>query len=59
MNDKIAYRIHELVELGPLGRTSIYAEIAAGRLTARKIRGVTFVLTDEWDRFLREARAVA
>lgn len=41
---KIAYSIREATEVSSLGRTSIYAHIAAGRLEARKVGGRTVVL---------------
>ena len=38
---KIAYSIREACKASSLGRTTIYAHIAAGRLLARRIGGVT------------------
>ncbi|MTW16618.1 DNA-binding protein [Rhodoplanes serenus] len=52
---KLAYRIPELVSAGPFGRTKLYDLIAEGLLPTRKVRGVVFVLADDWERLLREA----
>lgn len=43
---KLAYSIREACEASSLGRTSIYAAIAAGRLSARKVGGRTIILAD-------------
>lgn len=40
---KIAYSISEAVSASSLGRTTIYAHIAAGRLEARRIGGRTVI----------------
>lgn len=52
MVEKQAYTIHELTELGPLGRSSLYEAIRGGTLTARKFGRSTIVLKDDWERFL-------
>lgn len=52
MEDKQAYTINELTEIGPLGRSSIYKAINAGQLTARKFGRSSVVLADDWRRFL-------
>lgn len=40
---KIAYSIKEACKASSLGRTTIYAHIAAGRLIARRIGGRTII----------------
>jgi excisionase family DNA binding protein len=43
---KLAYSIGELAAYGPVGRSTIYNAIAAGRLRARKIGRRTIVLDE-------------
>ena len=43
---KLAYSIHEACLASSLGRTSIYAHIAAGRLKAVRIGGRTVIPTE-------------
>jgi hypothetical protein len=45
--EKYAYRIDELGDVLPLGRTKAWEEIAAGRLKARKIGRRTVVLAKD------------
>ena len=48
-----AYRIKDLCRPhGPFGRSKIFADIAAGRLVARKVGGATVILPDDWRRYL-------
>lgn len=49
---KAAYTINELIEVGPLGRTSIYEAIRSGQLTARKFGKRTVVLAADFETFL-------
>lgn len=50
------YRIKQLAKPnGPIGRSTIFKEIAAGRLIARKIGGATIILEDDWRRWLVSA----
>jgi hypothetical protein len=49
---KTAYRIRELAEAGPFGKTFIFDAIAKGRLTARKAGAATVVLASDWEDFL-------
>jgi hypothetical protein len=49
---KTAYTINELIEVGPLGRTSIYEAIRSGQLIARKFGNRTFVLAADFEKFL-------
>lgn len=41
--DKIAYSIREACQATSLGKTSVYAHIAAGRLKAKRIGGRTVI----------------
>jgi hypothetical protein len=50
-----AYSIAELAERGPVGKSTLYAEIATGRLIARKIGRRTIILADDWRAFLAGA----
>lgn len=43
---KIAYSIKEACRVSSLGRTTIYAHIAAGRLRANRIGGRTIIPAD-------------
>ena len=52
MQSKTALTIDEVIKTGPLGRTSIYAAIKTGQLTARKFGKRTFVLTSDFEGFL-------
>src|SRR5690349_7897755 len=55
---KLAYSIGELAASGPVGRSTIYNAIAAGRLRARKIGRRTIVLDEDWRAFLTDAPIV-
>jgi hypothetical protein len=52
---KTAYRIPEIVAQGPFGRTKVYELIAAGLLPVREVRGVKFVLAEDWQALLKGA----
>ena len=52
---KFAYSIAELAKDGPVGKSTLYTEIAAGRLVARKIGRRTIILADDWAAFLAGA----
>ena len=41
--DKIAYSIREACKATSLGKTSVYAHIASGRLKAKRIGGRTVI----------------
>jgi predicted DNA-binding transcriptional regulator AlpA len=56
---KLAYSIGELAASGPVGRSTIYNAIAAGRLRAKKIGRRTIVLDEDWRAFLTDAPIVA
>jgi hypothetical protein len=56
---KLAYSIRELAKNGPIGRSSIYNQIAAGRLCARKIGRRTIILDEDWRAFLAGTPAIA
>lgn len=53
-----AERIETLAKHSPLSRSAIYSAIADGTLVARKHGGITLILKDDWDAFLR-SRPVA
>ena len=50
--DKAALSIDDCVELSDTGKTTIYQEIGAGHLVARKIRGRTVVLRLDFEAWL-------
>jgi len=56
---KLAYSIRELANDGPIGRSSIYNQIAAGRLRARRIGRRTIILDEDWRAFLASTPAIA
>jgi hypothetical protein len=56
---KLAHSIRELAKNGPIGRSSIYNQIAAGRLRARKIGRRTVILEEDWRAFLASTPAMA
>ena len=49
---KFAYSIDEACAIAGVGRTFIYGEIEAGRLTARKARRRTIILRGELESWL-------
>ena len=49
---KIAYSIKEACKASSLGRTTIYAHIAAGRLLARRIGGRTIIPAESFHAFI-------
>ena len=56
---KCAYSIAELANKGPIRRSSIYNQIAAGRLRARKIGRRTIILDEDWRAFLASTPVIA
>ena len=50
--EKLTYDVADLKNVGGPGRTVAYAEIRAGRLTARKIGRRTVVLAEDLDAYL-------
>ncbi len=56
--EKPAYTIEEIVQLGPLSRSKLYEEIAANRLTARKVGRRTVILAEDFQRYLASLPAV-
>jgi hypothetical protein len=44
--------IAQIVERGPLSRSSVYQAIGDGRLVARKAGRKTIILESDWDAFL-------
>jgi excisionase family DNA binding protein len=53
MTGKIGLTIAEVVELLPLGRTRLYAEISAGRLRAHKLGRRTVIFPKDLDDFVK------
>jgi excisionase family DNA binding protein len=53
MAQQLAYTIDEVCALSKIGRTTIYAAISDGSLTARKFRRRTVVLHDDLNTFLQ------
>ena len=49
---RIAYSIKEACKASSLGRTTIYAHIAAGRLLARRIGGRTIIPAESLHAFI-------
>lgn len=49
----LAYRINDLHNHAPWGRSKSYELVAAGRLPARKLDGATLVLVSDLENFLR------
>jgi hypothetical protein len=50
--DKLGFTISELADVGPFGRTTLYEEINAGRLRAKKYGSKTIVMPDDFKAFL-------
>lgn len=51
-----AFRIAQLAKPnGPIGGSKIFADIAAGKLIARKIGTATVILDEDWRRYLESA----
>jgi excisionase family DNA binding protein len=53
-SERFGYAVSEAAEVSGVGRTVLYDEIRAGRLTARKIGRRTVILRDDLMRWLRE-----
>lgn len=49
----LAYRINDLHNHAPWGRSKTYELVASGRLPARKLDGATLVLASELEDLLR------
>jgi excisionase family DNA binding protein len=49
----VAYTVNEAAALARVGRTTLYAEIKAGRLPVRKVRNRTLILAEEFAAWLR------
>ncbi len=54
--DKFAYSINEVLELVPIGRTALYADIAAGLLRKTKRGKTTLILADDLVAYLEWLR---
>ncbi len=51
--ERLAYSIDEFCECTCIGRSTVYEEIKAGRLIARKARGRTVILPTDGKNYLR------
>lgn len=49
---RLAFRVEDFVALSGIGRTTIYAEIKAGRLKAKKAGRRTIILADDGREYL-------
>jgi len=49
---RLAYRVEDFAFAAGIGRTTVYAEIAAGRLKARKVGKRTLILDEDGRAFL-------
>lgn len=55
-----AFRIAQIAKPnGPISRSKIFADIAAGKLAARKIGAATVILETDWRRYLEGVPRVA
>lgn len=54
---KLAYSVAEVVAITPFSRATLYREIAAGNLPAKKRGSSTFILAEDLDAFLKGAPA--
>ena len=57
--DKLSYTIAEACSATGLGRTSVYALIASGKLSAVKAAGRRLILRADLDAFLESCRGEA
>jgi hypothetical protein len=48
----IAYTIHTITEMSGLSRATIFRELKAGRLKAKKVGARTLVLAVDWQTYL-------
>ena len=53
MSEKLAYTIKEAVAVSPLSRSTLYEDIAAGKLPARKRGGRTFIMRADLEDYLK------
>jgi hypothetical protein len=53
---RVALTIGQFLESVPIGRSLLYDEIAAGRITTIKCGRRTLIAVEERDRYLRERR---
>ena len=51
--EKIAYRIPELIEAGPVGKTKLYEAINSGALPAHKHGSRTIIMAEDYLAYLR------
>ena len=57
--DKLTYTIDQIARAGPLSRSKIYEEIAAGRLKARKAGRRTVILAQDYQAYLEALPVMA
>ena len=54
MTEKLAYRIPEACERTGMGRTTMFAEIRAGRLDVVRVGRITLIPHESLQKYLRE-----
>lgn len=52
MNNPPCLSVRDVTSLARIGRTTVFAEIRAGRLAAKKIGARTIILRSDFDRWL-------
>ncbi len=57
--ERMGYSVEDVVSASGIGRTSVYAAIASGRLTARKAGRRTIILRDDLRAWLESFEPVA
>jgi excisionase family DNA binding protein len=50
--DKLAYRIPEAIQVSGLGRSTLYRQIADGRLKVRKCGAITLITRVDLEQFI-------
>ena len=48
----MAYTIHTITEMSRLSRATIFRELRAGRLKAKKVGALTLILAGDWQDYL-------
>ena len=58
-SEKHAYPIGDLPKLVGIGRSTLYSEIASGRLVARKVGSRTVILATDLEAYLKSLPEIA